>query len=51
VNVLKEYKAKYQEFSKATQFSKKNHKKFAKEVKALDDRKKALEVEYHSLCT
>ncbi len=28
INVLKEYKAKYQEFNKATQSSKKNHKKF-----------------------
>jgi len=51
VQVLKDYKAKYQEFQQATKFSKQNHKKFAKEVQSLDNRKKALEIEYVSLCT
>lgn len=49
ITVLKEYKAKFQEFQKATKFSKQNHKKFAKEVQTLGTRKKQLEAEYESL--
>ena len=51
INVLKEYKAKFQEFQQATKFSKQNQKKFQKEVTQLDKRKKNLEVDYHSLQT
>ena len=49
-NVLKEYKAKYKEFQNANKFSKTSHKKLAKEVNALGERKKRLEVEYGQLC-
>lgn len=35
VKVLKEYKAKYQEFEKATKTSKSNYKQFEKEIKLL----------------
>ena len=51
IGVLTEYKAKYKEFQQATKFSKQNHKKFAKEVQALGNKKKQLEVEFASLCT
>lgn len=51
ISVLKSYKQKYQEFKQATLFSKKNHKKFAKEVQALGNRKRALETEKASYCS
>ena len=40
LGVLKEYKAKYQEYEKATKSSKKSHSTYQKELKALDVRKK-----------
>jgi len=48
--VLKEYKVKFNEFQSATKSSKQNHKKFAKEVNVLANKKKALEVEFRNLC-
>lgn len=51
ISVLKSYKQKFQEFKQATLFSKKNHKKFAKEVQALGNRKRALETEKASYCS
>ena len=42
LSVLKEYKAKYQEYEKATKTSKKSHQTYQKELKALDQRKKQL---------
>ena len=51
VAVLKDYRAKYQEFQQATKSSKQNHKRFAKDVNALGQRKKQLEKDYGKLCT
>ena len=51
VTVLKDYRAKYQEFQQATKSSKQNHKRFAKDVNALGQRKKQLEKDYGKLCT
>ena len=42
LGVLKEYKQKYQEFQQATKTSKQNHKKFAREVQNLTNKKKQL---------
>ena len=42
LGVLKEYKQKYQEFQQATKSSKQNHKKFAREVQNLTNKKKQL---------
>jgi hypothetical protein len=42
LGVLKEYKAKYQEYEKATKSSKKSHGTYQKELKGLDLRKKQL---------
>jgi len=50
VAVLKDYRAKYQEFQQATKSSKQNHKRFAKDVNALGQRKKQLEKDYGKLC-
>lgn len=50
VTVLKDYRAKYQEFQQATKSSKQNHKRFAKDVNALGQRKKQLEKDYGKLC-
>ena len=50
ITVLKDYRAKYQEFQQATKSSKQNHKRFAKDVNALGQRKKQLEKDYGKLC-
>lgn len=47
--MLKEYKQKYQEFQKATKYSKQNQRKFAKDVQQLAVHQKQLEADHATL--